>query len=105
MSRRRDKATFFDLTDDKNRRKTADKILARPKSSNLVAEMDQMIKENILYPEVQDTEEDILEDKDLKDFENLHFLKEDTHSILKPASPCEFLSNCSNGKPSDLIGS
>ena len=45
-----------------------------------------MIKENILYPEVNDTEDDIESvNKDLKDFENLNFLREETHSVLEPA--------------------
>lgn len=46
-----------------------------------------------------------MDDRDIKDFENLNFLRENTYSVLKPASPREVLSNCSNRKSRDLIGS
>lgn len=54
--------------------------------------MDQMIKENILYPEVEDTEEDILEEKD---FENLQFLKENACGNIIPSSPRQVISSAS----------
>lgn len=95
LSKGKERGLFFDIKTDRNRRQTADKALARPKSSDLVAEMDRMIKENILYPEVEDTQEDILEDTD---FENLQFLKEDAYEVMKTFSPKRVLSSGSQAR-------
>ena len=46
---------------EKKSAKTAHKVIVRSQS-----DMAKTIKENILYPEVNDTQEDILEDKDLE---------------------------------------